>query len=125
MPLLESILKDAYGIIIYQEQVMKIASVLANFSLKDANILRKVVNLKRPDQLSKYRALFIEGTKSNRISRVLAEEAYDFVVRWGEGTFAKAHGATYGLITYQTAYLKANNPKHFSVASKQIRRAGS
>jgi DNA polymerase-3 subunit alpha len=112
-PLLESILKDTYGVIIYQEQIMKIASVLANFSLKDADILRKAMSKKIPEELAKYREQFIEGAKSNNVSRTVAEKIYDIIVRFGEYGFNKSHSTAYGLIAYQTAYLKAHYPVHY------------
>jgi DNA polymerase-3 subunit alpha len=112
-PLLEGILKDTYGVIIYQEQIMKIASVLANFSLKDADILRKAMSKKIPEELAKYREQFIEGAKSNRVSRAVAEKIYDVIVRFGEYGFNKSHSTAYGLIAYQTAYLKAHYPVHY------------
>ncbi|MBA4391451.1 MAG: DNA polymerase III subunit alpha [Syntrophus sp. (in: bacteria)] len=115
-PLLEGILKDTYGVIIYQEQIMKIASVLANFSLKDADILRKAMSKKIPEELSKYRAQFIEGARSNGVSQAIAEKIYDVIVRFGEYGFNKSHSTAYGLIAYQTAYLKANYPIHYFAA---------
>ncbi len=115
-PLLEGILKDTYGVIIYQEQIMKIASVLANFSLKDADILRKAMSKKIPEELAKYREQFIEGARANRVSRAAAEKIYDVIVRFGEYGFNKSHSTAYGLIAYQTAYLKAHYPVHYFAA---------
>ncbi len=115
-PLLEGILKDTYGVIIYQEQIMKIAMVLANFSLKDADILRKAMSKKIPEELAKYREQFIEGAKSNRVSRAVAEKIYDVIVRFGEYGFNKSHSTAYGLISYQTAYLKAHYPVQYFAA---------
>ena len=115
-PLLEGILKDTYGVIIYQEQIMKIAMVLANFSLKDADILRKAMSKKIPEELTKYREQFIEGAKANKVSRVVAEKIYDVIVRFGEYGFNKSHSTAYGLISYQTAYLKAHYPVQYFAA---------
>ncbi len=115
-PLLEGILKDTYGVIIYQEQIMKIAMVLANFSLKDADILRKAMSKKIPEELSKYRAQFIEGALSNGVSQAISEKIYDVIVRFGEYGFNKSHSTAYGLIAYQTGYLKANYPVHYFAA---------
>ncbi len=115
-PLLEDILKDTYGVIIYQEQIMKIARVLANFSLKDADILRKAMSKKIPEELNKYRTQFIEGAKLNGVSRPVAEKIYDVIVRFGEYGFNKSHSTAYGLIAYQTAYLKAHYPVHYFAA---------
>ena len=115
-PLLEGILKDTYGVIIYQEQIMKIAMVLANFSLKDADILRKAMSKKIPEELAKYREQFIEGAKANKVSRAVAEKIYDVIVRFGEYGFNKSHSTAYGLISYQTAYLKAHYPVQYFAA---------
>jgi DNA polymerase III subunit alpha len=115
-PLLEGILKDTYGVIIYQEQIMKIAMVLANFSLKDADILRKAMSKKIPEELAKYREQFIEGAKSNQVLRAVAEKIYDVIVRFGEYGFNKSHSTAYGLISYQTAYLKAHYPVQYFAA---------
>jgi len=115
-PLLEGILKDTYGVIIYQEQIMKIARVLANFSLKDADILRKAMSKKIPEELAKYREQFIDGSKSNGVPQAIAEKIYDVIVRFGEYGFNKSHSTAYGLIAYQTAYLKAHYPVHYFAA---------
>jgi DNA polymerase-3 subunit alpha len=115
-PLLEGILKDTYGVIIYQEQIMKIAMVLANFSLKDADILRKAMSKKIPEELAKYRSQFIEGAKINKVPEAVAEKIYDVIVRFGEYGFNKSHSTAYGLISYQTAYLKAHYPVQYFAA---------
>lgn len=115
-PLLEGILKDTYGVIIYQEQIMKIARVLANFSLKDADILRKAMSKKIPEELAKYREQFISGSKSNGVSQAISEKIYDIIVRFGEYGFNKSHSTAYGLIAYQTAYLKAHYRVHYFAA---------
>jgi DNA polymerase-3 subunit alpha len=115
-PLLEGILKDTYGVIIYQEQIMKIAMVLANFSLKDADILRKAMSKKIPEELAKYRSQFIEGAKANKVPGAVAEKIYDVIVRFGEYGFNKSHSTAYGLISYQTAYLKAHYPVQYFAA---------
>lgn len=107
-PLLEDILKDTYGVIIYQEQIMKIAQVLANFSIKDADALRKAMSKKIPEQLERYSEQFIEGAKSNGIPKDTAEKIYNIIRQFGEYGFNKSHSTAYGLIAYQTAYLKAN-----------------
>ncbi len=107
-PLLEDILKDTYGVIIYQEQIMKIAQVLANFSIKDADALRKAMSKKIPEQLERYSEQFITGAQSNGIPRETAEKIYNIIRQFGEYGFNKSHSTAYGLIAYQTAYLKAN-----------------
>ncbi|HEX2964436.1 MAG TPA: DNA polymerase III subunit alpha, partial [Syntrophorhabdaceae bacterium] len=115
-PLLEGILKDTYGVIIYQEQIMRIAMVLANFSLKDADILRKAMSKKIPEELAKYREQFIEGATANTVPRAVAEKIYDVIVQFGEYGFNKSHSTAYGLIAYQTAYLKSHYPVHYFAA---------
>ena len=115
-PLLEGILKDTYGVIIYQEQIMKIASVLANFSLKDADTLRKAMSKKIPEELAKYRGQFIEGATTNNVPAAVAEKIYDVIVQFGEYGFNKSHSTAYGLIAYQTAFLKAHYPVHYFAA---------
>ncbi len=115
-PLLEGVLKDTYGVIIYQEQIMKIASVLANFSLKDADTLRKAMAKKIPEELTKYRGQFVEGATANGVPTAVAEKIYDVIVQFGEYGFNKSHSCAYGLISYQTAYLKAHYPVHYFAA---------
>ena len=108
-PLLKEILEDTYGVIIYQEQIMKIATVLANFSIKDADALRKAMSKKIPEQLESYREQFIKGAISNGVSPSAAKNIYEIILRFGEYGFNKSHSTAYGLISYQTAYLKAHH----------------
>jgi len=115
-PKLEEILHDTYGVIIYQEQIMKIASVLAGFSMKDADALRKAMSKKIPEQLERYKEQFVEGAVSNSVPRDVAEKIYDVIQRFGEYGFNKSHSTAYGLIAYQTAYLKAHYPIHYFAA---------
>ena len=107
-PLLKGILEDTYGVIVYQEQIMKIATVLANFSIKDADALRKAMSKKIPEQLESYREQFIKGAISNGVSLSAARNIYEIILRFGEYGFNKSHSTAYGLISYQTAYLKAH-----------------
>ena len=115
-PLLEDILRDTYGVIIYQEQIMKIASKLANFSLKDADALRKAMSKKTPAILEKYREQFVDGAIANGVPPDVAEKIYGVIVRFGEYGFNKSHSTAYGLIAYQTAYLKAHYYTHYVTA---------
>lgn len=108
LPQLEPILKDTYGSIVYQEQIMQIAQKLANFSLGEADLLRQAMGKKKPKEMAKYRLKFMEGCKNNKLDPKLAEEIYDMMVSFAEYCFNKSHSAAYGLLTYQTAYLKAN-----------------
>ena len=108
LPLLEDILKETYGVIIYQEQIMKIAQVLAGFSIKDADALRKAMAKKIPEELEKYSEQFVKGAISNGINKEMAEKIFNVIRQFGEYGFNKSHSTAYGLIAYQTAYLKAN-----------------
>ena len=107
-PLLEGVLKDTYGVIIYQEQIMKIATVLAKFSIKDADALRKAMSKKVPEQIEAYKERFITGATANGVSLQAAQKIYDIILQFGEYGFNKSHSTAYGLIAYQTAYLKAH-----------------
>ena len=115
-PKLAEILHDTHGVIIYQEQIMKIASVLAGFSMKDADALRKAMSKKIPEQLERYRQQFVEGAVANDVSQGVAEKIYEVIQRFGEYGFNKSHSTAYGLIAYQTAYLKAHYPTHYFAA---------
>ncbi|MBA4416348.1 MAG: DNA polymerase III subunit alpha [Syntrophus sp. (in: bacteria)] len=107
-PLLEGVLKDTYGVIIYQEQIMKIATVLAHFSIKDADSLRKAMSKKVPEQIEAYREQFMTGATANGVAPTAAQKIYDVILQFGEYGFNKSHSTAYGLISYQTAYLKAH-----------------
>ncbi len=107
-PLLKGILEDTYGVIIYQEQIMKIASVLAGFSIKDADALRKAMSKKIPEQLESYRERFIKGALANEVSPESAKTIYDIILRFGEYGFNKSHSTAYAMLAYQTAFLKAH-----------------
>jgi DNA polymerase III subunit alpha len=107
-PLLEGVLKDTYGVIIYQEQIMKIATVLAKFSIKDADALRKAMSKKVPEQIEAYKERFITGATANGVALQAAQKIYDVILQFGEYGFNKSHSTAYGLIAYQTAYLKAH-----------------
>ncbi len=115
-PKLEPILKETYGIILYQEQVMKIAQVLAGYSLAEADELRKAIGKKMPEVMQKHRERFINGAVQNGIERKLAEELFDVIEKFGGYGFNKSHSTAYALIAYQTAYLKAHFPLEFMTA---------
>ncbi len=115
-PLLKGILEDTYGVIIYQEQIMKIATVLANFSIKDADALRKAMSKKIPEQIEGYKERFIDGAISNGVAKDVAGKIYDVILRFGEYGFNKSHSTAYGLIAYMTAYLKAHYYIHYFAA---------
>ena len=117
IPKLNDILKETHGIILYQEQVMEIAHKLANFSLAQADILRKAMGGKNPEEMEKMKNIFIGGLKSNKVSEKKAEMLYKLILQFAQYGFNKSHSAAYALIAYQTAYLKAHYPVEFMAAS--------
>jgi DNA polymerase-3 subunit alpha len=115
--LLEEVCKDTYGIMIYQEQVMQAASLLAGFSLGAADILRRAMGKKKPEEMAKQREIFIKGCHStNNIAKAKAEKIFNLLEKFAGYGFNKSHSAAYGLITYQTAFLKANHPVEYMAA---------
>ncbi|MBI2996028.1 MAG: DNA polymerase III subunit alpha [Candidatus Melainabacteria bacterium] len=116
LPELEPILKDTYGSIVYQEQIMQIAQKLAGFTLGEADLLRQAMGKKKPKEMAKYRLKFIDGFKRNKHDSRHAEEIYDMMVSFAEYCFNKSHSAAYGMLTYQTAYLKTNYPIEYMTA---------
>lgn len=116
IPALESILKDTYGVIVYQEQVMRIASALAHFTLEDADNLRRAMAKKDSAEMEKQKEKFIEGAKKNRIAPKKAEKIFEQMETFGRYGFNKSHSAAYALIAYQTAYLKTHYPIEFMAA---------
>ncbi len=117
LPLLDEILKETHGIILYQEQVMSIAHKMANFSLAQADILRKAMGGKNPDEMEKMKNIFIQGLKVNNVSEKKAETLYNLILQFAQYGFNKSHSAAYALIAYQTAFLKAHYPVEFMAAS--------
>lgn len=115
-PSLEPILKDTYGVILYQEQVMQIASSLAGFSLGEADLLRRAMGKKKPDILAGLRTRFIEGAAANNVSSDLAGEIFDLMEYFAGYGFNKSHSAAYAMVAYETAYLKANYPAEYMAA---------
>ncbi len=116
-PLLEPILKETYGIMVYQEQVMQLAQLLAGYSLGGADLLRRAMGKKIKAEMDAQRAVFVDGAKKNNIPAEQAEMIFDKVAKFAEYGFNKSHAAAYALISYQTAYLKANHPVEFMAAS--------
>ena len=112
-PLLEPILKETYGVIVYQEQVMKIASELAGFTLGQADILRKAMGKKQKAVMEKQRELFIKGAQKNNISKSVATEIFDLITYFAGYGFNKSHSISYAFISYQTAYLKTHFPVEY------------
>jgi DNA polymerase-3 subunit alpha len=112
-PDLEEILKETYGVIVYQEQVMKIANEIAGYSLGEADILRRGMGKKKPELLKKHRQKFIDGANEKGYSEDLANELFDLMEYFGGYGFNKSHSAAYALVSYQTAYLKNYYPVEF------------
>ncbi|WP_425430008.1 DNA polymerase III subunit alpha [Desulfamplus magnetovallimortis] len=115
-PELEPILKETYGVILYQEQVMKIAGVLANYSMADADGLRKAMGKKIAAMMEEHRGLFLKGAKDNNLCEKKAAELFDLMEKFGGYGFNKSHSAAYALICFQTAYLKAHFPREYMAA---------
>ncbi len=115
-PDLEPILRDTYGVMIYQEQIMQVASTMAGFSLGQADILRRAVGKKKKEILDEQREAFVEGCLRQGHSRKLAEELYELILKFANYGFNRAHSAAYGLIAYQTAYLKTHFPPEYMAA---------
>ncbi len=117
-PLLEPVLKDTYGVMIYQEQVMQAAQVLAGYSLGGADLLRRAMGKKIKAEMDAQREIFIKGCKkANDIGEKLAGEIFDTIAKFADYGFNKAHSAAYGYVAFQTAYLKAHYPVEFMAAN--------
>ncbi len=115
-PSLEPILKETYGIMVYQEQVMQIAGVLAGFSMAEADNVRKVMSKKKPEAMAQLKTKFVEGAVRKSVDRGTAEKIFDQIAYFAGYGFNKSHSAAYAMITYRTAYLKANYPVEFMAA---------
>ena len=115
-PQLEAILKDTYGVIVYQEQVMLIAQTLANYSLGGADLLRRAMGKKKPEEMAKQKDLFLTGAKENKLDPKKAEGVFDLMEKFAAYGFNKSHSAAYALVAYHTAYLKAHYPVEFMAA---------
>ncbi len=113
LPELEGILKETYGIILYQEQVMQIASKLAGYTLGEADILRRAMGKKKIEVMEEQRASFIQRSVENNIDKQKAEHIFDLIAKFAEYGFNKSHSAAYAYIAYQTAYLKAHYKEYF------------
>jgi DNA polymerase-3 subunit alpha len=115
-PLLREALEETYGVIVYQEQIMKIASLLANFTKGEADALRKAISKKVPEQLESYKEQFKQGCAANGVRVEAATRIYDVILRFGQYGFNKSHSAAYALVAYQTAYLKRHHFLPFMAA---------
>lgn len=112
-PELEPLLKETYGVIVYQEQVMRIASAIGNYSLGEADILRRAMGKKKADVMAEQRTLFVQRAKAAQFDEKKAGELFDLMAYFAGYGFNKSHSAAYGMIAYQTAYLKAHYPVEF------------
>ncbi len=114
--LIAGVLEDTYGIMLYQEQIMQIARKMANYSLGEADLLRRAMGKKKPEEMAIQKTRFLDGCKENGISNKIAEEVFSQMETFARYGFNKSHSAAYALITYQTAYLKAHYPVEFMAA---------
>ncbi len=119
-PALEGILKETHGIMIYQEQVMQIAQVLAGYTLGGADLLRRAMGKKIQSEMDAQRALFVKGALERKVDQRRAELIFDQMAKFAGYGFNKSHAAAYALVAYQTAYLKANHPVEFLAASMTL-----
>lgn len=115
-PDLEPILKPTYGVILYQEQVMQIAQILANYTLGAADLLRRAMGKKKPEEMAKQREIFTEGATSRGVDEKTATYIFDLMEKFAGYGFNKSHSAAYALVAYQTAWLKAHYPAAFMAA---------
>lgn len=115
-PLLEPVLKSTYGVILYQEQVMQIAQVLAGYSLGKADILRRAMGKKKPEEMAKQRAIFVDGATERGVNGHVANQIFDLMEKFSGYGFNRSHSAAYALVSYQTAWLKAHYPAEFMAA---------
>ncbi len=113
---LEPILKETYGIMVYQEQIMKIAQDLAGYSLGEADLLRRAMGKKKVSEMQKHRSLFVKGALGKGVTEKLADQLFDQMVLFAEYCFNKSHSTAYGAVTYQTAYLKTHYPVAYMAA---------
>ncbi len=125
LPQLEPILSDTYGVIAYQEQVMRIASVLAGFSLGQSDVLRKAMGKKDPKVMAKQREAFMAGASAKGVNEKKAAKIFDLMEYFAGYGFNKSHSTAYAYLAYQTAYLKANYSRHFAAALLTIEAANT
>ncbi len=115
-PSLEVVLKPTYGVIVYQEQVMQIAQVMAGYTLGGADLLRRAMGKKKPAEMAKQREIFVNGATGRGVQEATATYIFDLMEKFAEYGFNKSHSAAYALVSYQTAWLKAHYPSEFMAA---------
>src|SRR5690606_32104694 len=114
---LKPVLEPTYAVIVYQEQVMQIAQVLAGYTLGGADMLIRAMGKKKPEEMAKQRSIFAEGAKTQGVDPELAMKIFDLVEKFAGYGFNKSHSAAYAIVSYQTAWLKAHYPAHFMAAT--------
>lgn len=119
-PMLEPILKETFGVIIYQEQVMQIAQVMAGYSLGDADLLRRAMGKKIRAEMDKQREIFVAGATKNSVPKGQAQTIFELLAKFADYGFNKSHAAAYALVSFQTAYMKAHYPVEFIAASMTL-----
>ena len=112
-PWLEDVLKDTYGVIVYQEQVMQIAQVLGGYTLGGADLLRRAMGKKKPEEMAKQKEKFLAGAKEKNVDPKIADQVFELMAFFAGYGFNRSHSAAYGWVTYQTAYLKHHYPHEF------------
>src|SRR3954449_6302015 len=116
-PRLESILGSTYGIMVYQEQVMQIAQVIGGYTLGAADLLRRAMGKKKPEEMAQQRDIFVAGAQTNGLSKDKGTQLFDLMEKFAGYGFNKSHAAAYALVAYQTAYMKAHHPAAFAAAN--------
>ena len=119
-PMLEPVLKETYGVIIYQEQVMQIAQILSGYSLGEADLLRRAMGKKKKEEMELQKARFISGAKDKGVPETQSSSIFDLVEKFAGYGFNKSHAAAYAFISYQTGFLKANHPVEFFAATMSL-----
>ncbi|MFL9871178.1 DNA polymerase III subunit alpha [Paraburkholderia megapolitana] len=119
-PRVETVLKETYGIMVYQEQVMQMAQIIGGYSLGGADLLRRAMGKKKPEEMAKHRELFREGAATNGLTGEKADEIFDLMEKFAGYGFNKSHAAAYALLAYHTAWLKAHHPAEFMAANMSL-----
>ncbi|MFM2261076.1 MAG: polymerase subunit alpha, partial [Pseudomonadota bacterium] len=119
-PRIEPVLRETYGIMVYQEQVMQMAQMIGGYSLGGADLLRRAMGKKKPEEMAQHRKIFREGAQNNGLTEYKADEIYDLMERFAGYGFNKSHAAAYALLAYQTAWLKAYYPAEFMAANLSL-----
>lgn len=115
-PRLAEVLKETYGVVLYQEQVIQTAALLASYSLGEADLLRRAMGKKKPEEMAKQKSRFVEGCVRNAIASEKADEIFELLAKFADYGFNKSHSAAYGLVSYQTAFLRTHYPAEYMAA---------